>query len=207
MKADLAARLEEAVALARAAYLGAADSDWSRPAGTLAWTCWETVEHVADDLFAYAAQFSPSTPADAYVPFVAEARRAGGPANTIYADPSTGLAGLLQVLDACGALLAAAVRAAPADARYWHTYGRSDGEGFAAMGAVEVLVHTYDIAATLGFPWEPPESLCAWILGRLFWNAPAGSPAWATLLWCAGRADLPGRPALASWRWDGSVRA
>ena len=195
------------MALARAAYLSAADADWDRPAGTLTWTCWEVVEHVADDLFAYAAQFSPSTPSDAYVPFVCEARREGGPANTIYADPSAGLAGLLQVLDACGALLSSCVRAAAADARYWHTYGASDGEGFAAMGAVEVLVHTHDIAATLGFDWSPPDDLCAGVVGRLFPAAPVGEPAWPTLLWCTGRADLPGRPAPASWRWDGSVRA
>ncbi|MFP8884695.1 MULTISPECIES: hypothetical protein [Streptomyces] len=27
---------------------------WGRMAGTLEWDCWETVEHLADDLFSYA---------------------------------------------------------------------------------------------------------------------------------------------------------
>ncbi|MEU9040820.1 MULTISPECIES: hypothetical protein [unclassified Kitasatospora] len=54
---DLALALRLAVDALRGA---PADADWSRPAGTLGWSCWETVEHLADDLLAYAAQLGPA---------------------------------------------------------------------------------------------------------------------------------------------------
>ena len=61
-----------------------ADADWQGPATGLEWTCWETVEHVSDDLFAYAGQLAaPTPPLDGYVPFGYEQRRPGGPALTV----------------------------------------------------------------------------------------------------------------------------
>ncbi|WP_242901117.1 maleylpyruvate isomerase N-terminal domain-containing protein [Actinomadura terrae] len=184
----------------------ASPDGWDANAGSLEWTCWETVEHLADDLFAYAAQLGPRTPPrDREVPFLWERRRPGGPANVIYADRSAGPAGLLEVLDSCGALLVAMVRCTPPDVRSHHGFGLSDPAGFAAMGAVEILVHTHDLAAGLGLDWEPPSDLCAGVLTRLFSDAPEGDP-WKVLLWCTGRGELPGRPRLTEWRWDGSVR-
>ena len=35
------------------------DDAWNAPAGGLTWNCWETVEHVADDLFGYAGRSPP----------------------------------------------------------------------------------------------------------------------------------------------------
>ncbi|MFF8288208.1 hypothetical protein ACF068_03100 [Streptomyces sp. NPDC016309] len=181
-------------------------SDWDAPAGSLEWTCWETAEHLADDLFAYAAQLGPERPPlDGDVPFLWEPRRPGGPANVTYADRKAGVAGLLQVLEACGAMLAAMARVTPPEARAHHVYGVSDAEGFAAMGVVETLVHGYDIAQGLGLPWEPAPGLCRRALARLFPDAPADTPAWPTLLWATGRGDLPGRERPASWRWHAAV--
>ena len=40
----------------------AAGLDWDRPASGLTWTVRSTVEHVADDLFAYAGQIATATP-------------------------------------------------------------------------------------------------------------------------------------------------
>ena len=34
----------------------AADADWSARAGDLEWDCWETVEHLSDDLLCYAGR-------------------------------------------------------------------------------------------------------------------------------------------------------
>ncbi|UGT62605.1 hypothetical protein [Nocardia asteroides] len=53
--------LTRAVRLAIAT-LRAAPGGWDRRAGTLEWTCWETVEHLADDLVCYAAQLGPEEP-------------------------------------------------------------------------------------------------------------------------------------------------
>ncbi|CAL9442697.1 hypothetical protein SUDANB106_02308 [Streptomyces sp. enrichment culture] len=185
---------------------------WGRMAGLLEWDCWETVEHLADDLFAYAAQLGPRRPPLAdEVPFAWESRRTGGPANAVRADRAAGPGGLLQVLEASGALLTAMVRTTPPHIRAHHVHGVSDPEGFAAMGIVETLVHTHDVAEGLGLPWEPPSGPCARALARLFPDDPAGPDVpddpWPVLLWCTGRADLPGRPRPATWRWYAEPRA
>jgi hypothetical protein len=202
--------LDRAVQLAVATLGEAPPEAWGRKAGSLEWDCWETVEHLSDDLFAYAAQLGPRTPPlTGEVPFVWESRRPGGPANAIHADRAAGPAGLLRVLEASGALLVAMARTTPARVRAYHSYGVSDPEGFAAMGIVETLVHTHDLAGGLGLPWAPPPDICARVLGRLFPDAPDtpdGTDPWATLLWATGRAELPGHPRLTTWRWYGAPR-
>jgi hypothetical protein len=183
----------------------AAEADWDAGAGSLEWTCWETVEHLADDLFSYAAQLGPhSPPPDREVPFVWAARRSGGPANVVFADRAAGPAGLLQVLEASGALLVAMVRVTPPEVLAHHVFGAADPEGFAAMGIVEILVHTHDVAAGLGLTWAPPAQLCDRVLARLFPGAPTDPDRWRTLLWATGRAELPEHPRLTTWRWYGS---
>ncbi|MGQ4510889.1 hypothetical protein [Streptomyces sp. DW26H14] len=200
--------LDRAVCLAVTALREAPSAAWEGKAGSLEWDCWETVEHLSDDLFAYAAQLGPRTPPlDREVPFVWKSRRPGGPANTIYADRAAGPAGLLQVLEASGALLVAMVRTSSPRTRAHHVFGVSDPEGFAAMGIVETLVHTHDLAQGLGLGWSPPADLCARVLARLFPDAPTSTAPWPTLLWATGRAELEGRPRLTVWRWDGRPRA
>ncbi len=197
--------VRRAVRLAVAALRGALEADWDVRAGSLEWSCWETVEHLADDLFSYAAQLGPETPPlDDHVPFAWTRKTPGGPANVIFADRGTGPAGLLRVLEACGALLVAMVRTTPPQTRAFHIFGVADPEGFAAMGLVETLVHTHDVAEGLGVAWEPPADLCDRALVRLFPDAPTGTDRWRTLLWSTGRAELPGHPRLTSWRWYGS---
>lgn len=195
-----------AVRLAVGALRDAPSDRWPSPAGTLEWTCWETAEHLSDDLFAYAAQLGPERPPlDNEVPYRWAPVREGGPANAISADPAAGPAGLLQTLEASGALLAAMVRTSSPDLRAHHSYGVSDPEGFAAMGIVETLVHVHDLAAGLGVDWEPPADLCDRVLARLFPDAPkdvaGGAGRWTVLLWSTGRADLPGHPRATSWKW------
>ncbi|NUK00409.1 hypothetical protein [Streptomyces lunaelactis] len=199
--------LDQAVQLAVTALQEAPATAWGRKAGTLEWDCWETVEHLSDDLFAYAVQLGPRTPPlDGEVPFVWESRRPGGPGNAVHADRTAGPAGLLQVLEASGALLVAMVRTTPSHVRSYHGYGVSDPEGFGAMGIVETLVHTYDLAEGLGLVWDPPADLCARVLARLFPHAPVDTDPWLTLLWATGRTELDGRPRLTTWRWYGEPR-
>jgi hypothetical protein len=180
--------------------LAAATVDWDALAGSLEWTCWETVEHLADDLFCYAAQLGPRhPPTGGDIPFVWTPRRPGAPGNLIVADRDAGPAALLAVLETSGAMLTAIVRTRPPESRAYHGFGVSDPAGFAAMGVVETLVHTYDI---LGPTWTPPDDLCDRVLARLFPDAPLGG--WPALLWATGRGELPDRPRRTEWRWYGA---
>jgi len=182
----------DAVAETRRALSPAPDADWSVLATDLEWSCWKTGVHIADDLVFYASQIIDQ-PADGYVPF--EITMTDG------AKPD----GLLRTIAVCGAILQRTVAAALPGDRGYHVYGTSDAEGFAAMGVVETLVHTYDIATALGLDWRPPAGMCVPVLARLFPDAPPGDPS-AVLLWCTGRTVLDDRPRLTEWRWDGTVR-
>lgn len=189
---DLSRMVREAVAETRRALSARADADWSVLAPDLEWSCWKTGVHIADDLVFYASQIIDQ-PEDGYVPF------------EVTMDSGANPEGLLRTIVVCGTILERTVAAALPGDRGYHVYGRSDAEGFAAMGVVETLVHTYDIARGLELDWLPPARLCAPALARLFPVAPPGDPS-AVLLWCTGRIALGGRPRQASWRWDGTVR-
>jgi hypothetical protein len=202
--ADLVDDLESTVSAATTALLGVVDRDWNVPASGLTWSCQGTVEHVADDLFAYAGQIATSKPeVNTYVPFNFFADREGEPECAIHAKRDRGNAGLVQILDACGGMLSALARTRPADVRGWHPYGVSDPHGFAAMGTVEVLVHLHDVSEPLGFAWNPNPGVVRRALRRLFPHAPSRQDAWQTLLHATGRD--PERP-IDSWQWDGTVR-
>ncbi|WP_418909877.1 hypothetical protein [Kitasatospora phosalacinea] len=202
---DLAEGVRLVVALLRGADAAA---DWERPAGTLEWSCWETAEHLADDLFSYAAQLGPqSPPAEGFVPFVYRREGPGKPASVVFAQREAGPQGLLQVLEACGALLVAMVRTARPQDRAFHGFGTADAEGCAAMGLVELFVHAEDLALGLGLDWTAPAGISARVLARLFPGTPTGTAPWPTLLWATGRGELPGHERPAEWRWYSAPRA
>ena len=178
--------------------------DWSAPAGDLAWTCWGTVEHVADDLVFYAMQLAvPSY--DRYLPLEAAARYPGGEPNAIRADPAAGPDGLFAVLTASGALLAAMVRVTPPHVRGHHTFGPADPEASAAMGVLETVVHTADVAGGLGLGYRPDPGRCERVLARLFPEVKPAADPWTTLQWATGRIALPARPRRVEWRWDNAA--
>jgi hypothetical protein len=182
------------------------DADWSVPAGTLEWDCWETAEHLIDDLFSYAAQLA-SERTDLDVPFHYTPLTPSSPWNAVRVDRESGVDGLVTALDAAAGLLYAVVAVKPPEARAHHTFGVADPEGFAAMGVIETLVHTHDLVTGLGLAaWEPPADLCARTRHRLFPHAPADTDPWPTLLWATGRGELPGRERLDKWRWYGAPR-
>jgi len=181
---------------------------WEAKAGTLEWTCRETLEHLADDLFTYAARFGlTKPPTDRLLPFRTSSDRSGGPANVISVERAAGPEGLLIIVEACGGLLASVLRTAPSTTVAYHVFGPSDTEGFAAMAMVETLVHTHDIARGLGLEWSPPRELCARVLKKLFPHVALVGDAWDTLLWATGRIALPDRPRLTEWRWYGTQGA
>jgi catechol 2,3-dioxygenase-like lactoylglutathione lyase family enzyme len=195
----------DAVSASVTALRAGADRDWWAPAGDLEWPCWETVEHVADDLVFYGAQLG-APGHHGYLPLEAVARRPGAAANVIRADPAAGPEGLLAVLTGSAALLAAIVRVTPPDVTGHHTFGPADPEATAAMGVLETLVHTHDVAQGLGVPFAPDPDLCARVLSRLLPDVEQASDPWTTLLWACGRIALPDRPRREGWRWDNAVR-
>ena len=194
-----------AVASAAVALRAGADRDWWAPAGDLDWPCWETVEHIADDLVFYGAQLG-APGHHGYLPLEAVARRPGAEANVIRADPAAGPDGLLAVLTASAALLAAIVRVTPPDVTGHHSFGPADPEATAAMGVLETLVHTRDVAQGLGVPFDPDPGLCERVLARLLPDVEPAADPWTTLLWACGRIALPGRPRREGWRWDNAAR-
>ncbi|HEY0690612.1 MAG TPA: maleylpyruvate isomerase N-terminal domain-containing protein [Kribbella sp.] len=177
--------------------------DWQTPAGSLEWTCRFTAEHAAHCLQAYAMQLASRAP-EHYVSFFSRALE----------DATT--TDVLELLEASGRLLSAAVRAAKPIDRGFHPFGMGDAEGFAGMGCIELLVHAGDIAAGLGLPFEPPPDVCAWILARMFPNrhaeleslGTADIDPWTTMQWATGRISIPRLPTIGSdWRWHSAPLA
>ena len=187
--------MEEAVTGSVALLRTATERDWHGPrAGRLEWSCRYTAEHIAGDLIAYAGQLAGRAQT-AYVPF------------EITVEDGTDNAGILDVIETTGALLAAAVRTTPREVRAFHPYPfrSANREGFAAMGVAEVLLHTHDIAEGLGLPYEPPAGLAEYVLTGIFPHVRPGPDHWRTLLWATGRGELPGRARLAEWRWSNNL--
>ncbi|NEY32729.1 hypothetical protein GTU99_11090 [Streptomyces sp. PRKS01-65] len=200
--------VREAVAHCLTTLSATHSADWSVPAGSLEWTCWETLEHLADDLLTYALRFGLARPMEVpRVPLRISSQRPDGPANVVFGDRAAGPGGLLTVVEACGGLLATAVDSAEPTTLAPHVFGASDPEGFAAMGVVETLVHTYDIAQGLRCDGAPPEELSRRALGRLFPDVTVEDSASSTLLWATGRIETPGRPRRTGWRWYGEPLA
>jgi len=200
--------LDHALRLALTALAGRPAADWERAAGPIEWTCWETAEHLADDLFGYAGQLSPPVPPlDGYVPYAVEPVRGGGPPSAIRADRSAGPEGLLRVVESAGGLFLTVLRASGPEVRAFHSAGVTDPAGYAALGLVETLVHVDDIATGLGVTWEPPPGMCARLLARIFPDVEgADEGPWATVLWACGRRELTGRGRRVGWQPDVGVR-
>lgn len=193
------------VTLALDTLRGADAQAWEAKAGTLEWTCWETLEHLADDLFTYAARFGlTKPPLSTLLPFRTSSDRSGGPANVFFVERVAGPEGLMTIVEACGGLLVSVLRTAPSTTVAYHVFGPSDPAGFAAMAVVEVPVHTHDIAQGLNLEWSPPTELCERVLKKLFPHVAIDSDVWGTLLWATGRTALPDRPRLTEWRWYGT---
>ncbi|QIB45073.1 GNAT family N-acetyltransferase [Streptomyces aureoverticillatus] len=190
-------RIDEATAHAVRALraVATAEYDWTRPAGGLEWSCLFTAEHIGGDFTGYAGQLTGRTAGTgAYVPF------------DIHLEEGTDADGAVRVVEATAGMLAAVVRTTPPGVRGWHPYlyGSSDAAGFAAMGSVELLLHTYDILRAFDVAYEPPAELCEALLARQFPKvAPArdGEGHWEVLLWATGRGDRAGHGRLERWRW------
>jgi hypothetical protein len=181
----------DAVTEARHALEARVGADWSAGAVDLDWTCWETGVHIASSLVWYASQVIGRN-VEGYLSF------------NVAMDAGASASDLLDLIEFGGVILNRSVASADPRDRAFHFYGVSDPEGFAAMGTLETLVHTYDITRSLDVDWRPPARLCAPVLRRLFPEAPDGA-APDVFLWCTGRAALGNRPRQDDWQWDATV--
>lgn len=171
----------------RAALEPHAGRDWSVPAGDLDWACRYTLGHISSALLYYAVNL---------------ALRSTDEHSAGRIDPEVPVGEMIDVLAGRAAVLAELVENAPPGARGYHSQGRADAAGFAAMACDEMLIHTDDIAAGLGVPFEGPSDVSARVAARLFPWGPADTPPWATLRWLNGRAPLGDRARLSEeWAW------
>jgi hypothetical protein len=173
------------------------ERDWrSVRARDLDWSVWDTVVHVNDDLYFYAAQILLADEGD-YICF------------ELAADDHATPERLLAALAVQARLLATTVTVADPGSRAHHVRGGSDPVGFAAMGVVETLIHTYDAVHGLdgASTWRPPNDLAAPVLTRLFPHTPAGAAnaPGELLLHMCGRIPLGDRPRQTDWRWYGAA--
>jgi hypothetical protein len=167
------------------------DRDWSVPAGSLEWSCRETVDHMCHCLINYSAQVAVQASTH-YVRTFSRARL------------ETSTPDLIEVVEACSRILAQVVRGAAPSIRAWHPFGASDPEGFAGSGCIEVLLHGYDIANGLDLTLDPPRDVCDRVLTRMFPEQASklvDIDPWTALRWVTGRADLPGIRHVQDWSW------
>lgn len=167
------------------------DADWTGSAGALDWDCRTTLEHV---IFAV----------DRYGLYLATSAQARLPFSLVHY-PECLIRDLLMLMEARAAMLAEVAVAASPTARGYHAWGRPDRSGYIAMGCVEILLHTDDIARGLGRTFVPPEDVARRAMARLFPWAPTNVDPWMGLRWATGRLSLPGHPdAPANWAWHAS---
>lgn len=183
--------VRRAVTLAAETLGAAPDEAWDRQAGPMDCDCWDAMDHLNNGLFSYALRLALPGGYAKGGPTIRWDRPGDLPL-PIITDREAGPGRLLAVMVAMGNLIAASAETAPPWLRSWHIWGVGDPEGYAAMGVVETLLHTFDIAEGLGVEWNPPTDLCEAGRARLFPEAPADTDPWETLLWASGRGDLPG---------------
>ena len=111
--------------------------------------------------------------------------------------PDATPADLIDGLRSAATVLHAVIATAPPDARAiirrWPQAQTAGREDFAPRGALELILHTYDIASGLQVPFEPPRDLCDRLAVHTkgWWpieseHEPSGD-AWADLLLRHGR--------------------
>ncbi|HEV3452408.1 MAG TPA: DinB family protein [Acidimicrobiia bacterium] len=129
-----------------------ADRDWSAPAGTLDWSCWQTVDHVTDCLFSYSLQLAGRV-RDGWLRLT-----------ELHAQPDATPSQLVEALGAVGRTFEAVLAAAPADAVASDTIFDLRPSDWAARALNELLLHTYDVLVGLGDEFEPSRAVCSFVL-------------------------------------------
>lgn len=162
------------------------DRDWDTQARNTDWTCRQTLEHVCGLSYAPMLALRADT-----IPKLAFAVHENFPIDWLLVSART-----------TAVIVAEVARAAPPDARAFHPAGVADAEGFVAMMAAELVLHTHDIASAFDASYKPDDFTIRALLDRLFpWWPPDEDP-WSALQWCSGRIALGNRPKQGDrWAW------
>jgi hypothetical protein len=158
-----------------------ADQDWALLAGSLEWTCWQTIDHTIDCVYSFALQIGAEADSG-FLPFA-----------PMHAEVTASPADLLRGLRGVSALLVAVARESPQDRT------ASDGivtlsiSDWRARSAYEVALHTYDVMSGLGGSFSISDELAAsiiksetlWMFDRTQLQDVSGS--WMALVQGSGR--------------------
>jgi hypothetical protein len=127
---------------------GMVERDWSVQAGTLEWTCRQTVDHMVDCVFSYAMQVAGRVQGE-FLPFA-----------ELHAEPEASNRDLLAGLGAVGQILHDVVFCAPAGTTASDGLVSLDLGDWCARAAYELALHAHDVIVGLGAEWELPGGLC-----------------------------------------------
>jgi len=157
------------------------DQDWALLAGSLEWTCWQTIDHTIDCVHSFALQIGAEADSG-FLPFA-----------PMRAEKTASPADLLKGLRGVSALLVAIARESPQD--------RTTSDGIVSLNiadwrartAYEVALHTYDVVTGLNRSFSLSDELAAsiiesealWMLDRSQIQGISGS--WKGLLQGSGR--------------------
>ena len=126
--------------------------DWTIPAGSLDWSCWQAIDHTIDCVLSFALQIGQPTDSG-FHPFA-----------PIHAEPTATPSDLVQGLRSVSSLFLAITRGSPQDLT------ASDGivslaiADWRARTAYEVALHTYDVRVGLGQDFSLPDALSTSIM-------------------------------------------
>ncbi len=172
--------LDEAVELVVVRCMEGKDLDWTAAAGSLEWTCRQTLDHTIDCVFSYGLQLAALS-SGSYLPFT-----------ELHALPEATPADLVTGLKAVSYLLSSVARRVSADATASDGVLDLTSHDWCSRAAYEVLLHGHDVAIGLGLELEPPRRLCSailssdalWMFDRTLGDA---SDPWIALLRGSGR--------------------
>ena len=158
--------------------------DWSVPAGSLEWSCWQTVDHMIDCVFSYAFQLA-SRAQSGFLPF-----------QELHAMPEATPSELVTGLRGITELFSGLLGSVPGDAEASDGVFMLDVDDWAVRAAYEMLLHTHDVVVGLGARFDPPSSTCAWVIASpKLWMLDRGVAAtvadpWEALLLGSGRTPV-----------------
>jgi hypothetical protein len=170
--------------------------DWEIKTPDLDWTQSQTAIHTMRACLEYSYQVVGKR-LDSYQPVLFEKKEKATPGE------------YLPMITTAARVLEKVVKDSDPSDRAFHSYGISDPVGFAAMGVIEVSVHTYDLAKGFGINFLPNEQAAEFAINRVFSGTieyPEYKSHGELLLWLAGRTELSGVTRRTGWKWNGVPR-